>query len=155
MSDFRSRVLGTIIGILSRGSFPKWEPVAWLYNGVRLPGLPVVDTAKYPKLLIHTQINNEDGTLRQAYFRGFADNAYYSVSDEGNLILHGDAVVATLSGDAWSSPQEYTDYSCRIPPAEGWTFRDIYTEYLTWANFKVEHGGTVYMEPSDPVPGYE
>lgn len=29
MSDFRSRVLGTIIGTLSRGSFPKREPVAW------------------------------------------------------------------------------------------------------------------------------
>lgn len=38
MSDFRSRVLGTIIGTLSRGSFPKREPVAFLYGHVAKEG---------------------------------------------------------------------------------------------------------------------
>lgn len=139
-------------------------PVAYLYNGVRLPKLPEWDKVAHPYALIRTQWNNDDGSFRLAYFNTFASNARYNPSDSGGCIFGGRDGGESVAGQAcsitspdgsWGSLTTYDDGSVVIPPPEGSDFRGIYTEYLTWANFKVKYDGVVYMEASEPIPVYE
>ena len=57
----KSCVKGLMMGCCSR-PFPlsaKKEPVAYLYNGVRLPALPEWDKETYPYALIHHEFSND------------------------------------------------------------------------------------------------
>lgn len=138
------------------------EPVAYLYNGVRLPKIPEVEG--YPYRIMITAINNEDGTLRHRVVHYFADNAYYTQT-ENNLYFGGVASselssekvaarVYTLDGDTWSLTSDRENNATVIPPPDGWTFWGV-TRFLTWANFNVEYDGMLYMAESTPVPVYE
>lgn len=155
MSDLRSRVLGTIFGTLSRGTFPQRNPVAWLYNGVRLPGLPVVEG--FDKAFIRTWHQNSGSTRTDLYL--FPNNAYYTVADGGLLHFGGGGAEPVqvmhykLSENAWAfidNPENAT-----VPPPGGWVITSNSVVYLTWANFDMEYDGTLYMKASDPVPVYE
>lgn len=131
MSDFRSRVLGTIIGILSRGSFPKWEPVAFLYNGVRLPGLPVVEGYDYSCVA-----KDIEGDIYWAFVRSEAEKLIITIAD-GNRFT-GSKKGYKLVDSVW---EEATSYLALDP---------------IWANYDIVNpNGELVLEASAPVPVYE
>ena len=151
MSDFRSRVLGTIIGTLSRGSFPKREPVAFLYNGVRLPGLPVVEG--FDKAYITKALSGEK------YYLRFTSTPLGAKSGLLGMGLYSNGVAV-----------KYRLYAYDANSDNDWVFvregerafdEDSFT--LKWANTDVEAydyitgaaTGEIAMEASEPVPVYE
>lgn len=131
-----------------------------LYNGAVLPKLPEWDKETYPYAILKTQWNIDDGSFKLAYLFLYTNEANYHVTDNGwvyfgstpykiHHVVGSDSYIEG-STDAWSDGNEYDkDGSTRV---EEWNVRDIYMEYLTWANFKVEYDGTVYLEASDPIP---
>lgn len=155
MSDFRSRVLGTIIGTLSRGSFPKREPVAFLYNGVRLPGLPVVEGFEFEVLTRHVV----DGTERYQ-LSVFAAPFYAQTFSDGITYVR-------------SNPSaKYQKWVCNAPDFSEWKLESegnwwaISYEDVCWTNQNIYFGDLVngeivysdelFMTKSPaPVPVYE
>ena len=135
MSDLRSRVLGTIFGTLSRGSFPKREPVAFLYNGVRLPGLPVVEGYAFLTLRLG---------IYTLYFSDFYE--FGANSETGNWqvrIPEGNQMYQVTAENEW---QKQVSTAARA----------INYENILWANFDVINpSGYVHMAASEPVPVYE
>lgn len=109
----------------------KGEPVAYLYNGVRLPKLPEWDKTAYPYAVLYE-----------------TDTSYY-------LYCFAEAKQATLTGgvSCWG-------YGCAFGLSDGvWNPRTalLTGSYTTfWANYDVyDSDGTLYMSASEPVPVYE
>ena len=141
MSDLRSRVLGTIFGTLSRGTFPQRNPVAWLYNGVRLPGLPVVEGLSsagiykiysnglpvYFLVLSANEMETESG-LKGVFNAPIARYRYDQDSDSWTL-------VAELTEGSWST---------------------MLTGFV-WATYDIYYhdSGNLFLAKSEPVPVYE
>lgn len=152
MSDLRSRVLGTIFGTLSRGSFPKREPVAFLYNGVRLPGLPDLseqDKKVYRFVYITKFLAAQKRSVTFSPVRMVYDPATGGVRPE-----NGEPVtVLEYSVGYYGTPTEWGEpKTVEIP------FSDSYTRISPfWANTDIlnEDDGTVYLAASEPVPVYE
>lgn len=158
MSDFRSRVLGTIIGILSRGSSPKREPVAFLYghvagkdetpthsniNGVDYvgwigPALPVVEGYEFATIV------NDDGV----YILGFS-KIVLEAYDSGEVDLAANAPTFKYEDGQWLEIS--------------WTsaigiFHPIWANYAIYYKTVDSYGdlsGALLMETSDPIPVYE
>lgn len=141
MSDLRSRVLGTIFGTLSRGTFPKREPVAFLYNGVRLPGLPVVEG------------------FENAYLSGTGDNimlrlsTFEVIEDAGTIQANetGEMLTYTVDGGKWVHRRtdsiafwDVIDVVVTSADVWFWTAKDI-----------LSIDNSVYLAASKPVPVYE
>ena len=157
MSDLRSRVLGTIFGTLSRGTFPQRNPVAWLYNGVRLPGLPVVegfDKAKFTHKMIYFSNGSGDDVASYAFI-AFSEPLYLNLDDN------------TLR---WSATGEYIYFAnfalADGSPGEMWSFTDgpynkddwwgNFGEHVIWTNYDIcDTTGAVHLAGSEPVPVYE
>ena len=105
------------------------EPVAYLYNGVRLPKLPEWDREMYPYAYI-TQ--NLSGTV----YKFVAKTTKPEASTDGKITLSG-LTFAVVDG-AWAEV-----YSQGIRKVI-WTNNDLYHE-----------DGTLYLDASDPIPVYE
>lgn len=134
----RSWVGWLIAGLCSRPvPLGRGEPVAYLYNGVRLPALPEWDVEAYPYVLICE-----------------VDGVYYVTtrSDQqrcltgGKLFWYSNYPTFTLKDGVWI--EEYDAFPVG--------------RVIVWANYDVYYssavedlGGTLYMTASDPVPVYE
>ena len=156
--DIKGFMIGLAMGLCGRPvQWPKREPVAWLYNGVRLPDIYTVYTpelqAEYPHaLIIHYPY--DDGTslsLLQVFSTPFVTVDYTE--------KYGYVSVQVEDGGAYMEWQyqsdEYTDWmGSNIPiTSDTWETR---TTKILWSNTTIYNpDGTVYMEASDPVPVYE
>lgn len=114
----------------------KKEPVAWLYNGVRLPALPEWDREKYPYAVI--------GKV----FMGTIDTLFYSASP---VQRNGTSRLVTVAsphyqvrceGNSWGNATgHYYDASVLAM----WSTHDIINTT----------DGAVFLAASEPVPVYE
>lgn len=145
----RSFVMGMLPGEVSRAQFPQAqkEPVAYLYNGVRLPKLPEWDKETYPYAWIYQAISS--GTY------------YLRISDT--------PVVRRLYPDYGTASFYSSGTGCRFNNTNGkWEQFDIEwgepfdnyfpeSRYLTiWVNQDMLNSdGTVYLAASAPIPVYE
>lgn len=117
-------------------------PVAYLYNGVRLPGLPPRD-AKYR----YGYISNGFAGIGRCYVYaetityGVNENGYYSV-----IVPAGAGVTGLYTNGQWETPTVIAEDKSITVPNGSWL----------WANFDVlNEDGTVYLAASDPIPVYE
>ena len=160
MSDLRSRVLGTIFGTLSRGTFPQRNPVAWLYNGVRLPGLPEEITA-FKYRFIEAFVG---GDLTAYYVTAFDEEpSVYIENLNGSDSLatkyygtNGKKVAASYATtspghDEWLVlPTTEMSISAAL---EGYLHKE---PGLIWSNNDVvDLDGSIILAASDPVSVYE
>lgn len=144
-----SYVRGFLIGkeIMNMFVPKKQQPIAYLYNGVRLPALPEFDG--YAHMVVHkigdtfymrAYENKPTTTLYKpifypAYDRLVADGEWHSAHME-----------ESEAGDYWFTHSEPSDDSkgAVLAIAE-----------IVWANFDVLNSdGTLYLAASDPIPIY-
>lgn len=137
-------MLGFIAGVTSGGGVVK-EPVAYLYNGVRLPELPEWDKTAYPYAIIAQLSNDTYGT-------------YYAlvVTKMNPYHLENGVHFDTSDGKGGDPKKSY----CYTPYSEWGEFAETYTWQMTktvvWTNADIlNEDGTVYLAASDPVPVYE
>jgi hypothetical protein len=168
----RSRVLGMILGSVSRGQFPQREPVAFLYGHVAKEGETPTHTINgvgyvgvvAPKIPVVPEISGgfQNLLIAEDWFWGappyydmycFPDKPSTFIDLNGNtahgfpsgaetVVLHSGINIDT--GTAWNLKEETTDTYCRLPA-------------IIWANYDVlnEDGKTLYLSASAPVPIYE
>lgn len=123
---------------------PKSEPVAYLYNGVRLPALPEWDKEKYPYAVIRK--NYSRYWLEFTQNRPYADKA--GVSNTPVRIALPYTQYYFRDGSEWIFYREYgEDYSL------GGFFDPL--NDVVWTNFDLKAGSTVVLEASEPVAVYE
>lgn len=113
-------------------------PVAYLYNGVRLPALPEWDREVYPYAVI---------------VRDIIDGAYHLFVDEGTTRIP--MYNGSITSVAMSVKYSIVD--------DAWVETELFeTGIIVWANYDVYYndsvedvGGTLYLAASNPVPVYE
>lgn len=172
MSDLRSRVLGTIFGTLSRGTFPQRNPVAFLYgpDKVRLPDIFTVYTPElqksHPYAYIIIDINGGYRLILQETFLESHFSVYGDATSELHVWENYDP-----SWVEWRAENGHGTNPTRetyIQEGEIWRFvasrsytADMYpTQKLSsyvWTNRDIvrDNIGPVDLAASDPVPVYE
>lgn len=122
---------------------PERVPVAYLYNGVRLPPAPSHDSAVLPYMML----------AKDNYFGGGEGNYYLWLSSapwvKGIL---GCTIEKPSSGfsyakstDSWEQAEKWVDGSPFFAPSNP-----------IWANYDVLNSdGTLYLAASEAVPIYE
>ena len=160
----RSSVMGLILGQFS-SPLPevKKEPVAYLYNGVRLPKLPEWDREKYPYAVI-TVANYADGNIaRLHFFKSYVYKSHHTSSGYGweGITVTSDSCRYDCKSvqDGWVLGETFTDNHNII------ACENIQPEPKTnaaWGNIEfvcqtdyVYPVGTVILTPSEPIPVYE
>lgn len=138
--DPMSLTMGWIVGRRIAGQRgKKKEPVAYLYNGVRLPKLPEWDRDMYPWAVIQYV------TITTPAYRLLVSQSPTVL----NASLTGGSTPAPgliwTAGDTWGEPISNDS-------GQTWVNCD-----LIWANYDVYYSGgeTLALAASDPVPVYE
>lgn len=145
MYDKLSFLKGLALGLAGKPLefAPKKEPVAYLYNGVRLPKLPEWDKEAYP----YAVIDWYEGGFGVAFWRLYL----FPVNLSGNgdsAILPGGITYCwynykTEEDTAW-------EYTASATPNNETVFVPI------WTNTDIlNEDRAVYLAKSDPVPVYE
>ena len=147
----RNSVVGSIsMAVMLAGKHTQEEqtPVAYLYNGVRLPKLPEWDRVKYPYaiLIYHegTLFGIKNGHWLYCSNSPFVWNADTSI---GNSAPTDGYLRTAINGGAteWGAVGEMSGSSAT-------TIRGT----AVWANHDVcNEDGTTYLPASDPIPVYE
>lgn len=146
-SKMRSCVMGLILGQFS-SPLPEVqkEPVAYLYNGVRLPKLPEWDREKHPFAYVTFSKTLEDLGF-DAYHLHVSDTIEYGVNESGNRGIKG-----------WSiaSVNRHTDTNWNVMDISDASPSYPYYQNSMWANFDVlNEDGSLYLAASEPIPVYE
>lgn len=118
------------------------QPVAFLYNGVRLPKLPEWDREMYPYAVIKHHMTGERLLCaKNPIVEVLADNG----ESTGIVYVAGDCIYATCktNSNSWGDFNADSDVSLTVNPPF-WTNTDIYL-----------NDGTLYLAASEPVPVYE
>ena len=148
----KSFLIGYTLGIAGKpmpltASQPGKEPVAYLYNGVRLPKLPEWDREMYPFAFILDQGNKYQLTIKdeRSTYRRYGDYLYYT--DPAIVIRY------TLAKDGAATQWTYVSTVSEIGTYFGMS--DLYE--IIWSDFDIFHHGStnVYLPASDPIPVYE
>lgn len=113
------------------------EPIAYLYNGVRLPKLPEWDKTKYPYAYIGTS-----GMDTTYYYLCFSDTLE-TARNISRIVGTGDENYTLADG-------EWGPFLSTSSVAVIWTNTDIY-----YIDSLSEVGGTLCLAASDPIPVYE
>ena len=150
--DLRSWLIGYALGLAGKPmplTSGVKEPVAYLYNGVRLPDINEVWTDKetYPYALI----------------RWISDAGYYSLTVCGQKANYRTNVIHSIhcvdlipymqykQSDNWEYQRSVT--------AENINTSSVWPQDkmpVVWSNYDVlNEDGTVYLKASDPIPVYE
>lgn len=130
-----------ILGLLSEltaGSAK--EPIAYLYNGVRLPKLPEWDRGVYPYAVIVVLSN---GTYRLLCTAEQVTHVY----SEFILISNTTANYTFISYDLVDGEWEQVNKGAMVPAI--WTNHNLYYHETE------EEAGELYMAASEPIPVYE
>lgn len=142
-----------ILGLLSEltaGSAK--EPIAYLYNGVRLPKLPEWDRGVYPFAAI-TKTTILNTTSYCLYVAQSMYTDYYTEGDGGwRLLADGGLKSASISTSAteWPDPKAVAGFPTRLSV-------DTYSHNgVLWSNHSFYGpNGEEWITASDPVPVYE
>lgn len=116
-------------------------PVAYLYNGVRLPGLPEEwNPETHPFAFMYRSVNG--------YRVIFSENPFYETANDGTWLIcvtvGEPALQANFAGTEWKDWE-----TVRIS-------RICSAAVVTWANFDVvDSEGNTILAASDPIPVYE
>lgn len=113
------------------------EPVAYLYNGVRLPKLPEFDMAKYPHVVMRKDSNS----------------GYYQIKAGKSAYLHenGTSVSIEHYDDRYINSNCHSPYDRWLNTAEASIYAFVSLDELIWTNLDIAG----VMDGSDPVPVYE
>ena len=121
-------------------------PVAYLYNGVRLPGLPKEwDRETYPYAFIWEGTGYYELCIASVESVIVSPNNLTVLpSERGTIYLEFICKTEQWEETRYSGT-EYTGYLASVPPK------------LVWSNFDFKYKGTdnVYFAASEPVPVYE
>lgn len=145
--DPTAMLLGWLIGkrIAGQRGNEKKEPVAYLYNGVRLPDINKVWTDKetYPYVAI-------GGSSSGSYnLMAFSELPRHK-SPEGFYREDGEK----LHYCSWSRPVNFSNWI--QPSVNPWENLTTGIGTLKWSNFDVyDQDGNIKLAASDPVPVYE
>ena len=135
------------LGLCSVGAYAVKEPVAYLYNGVRLPKLPEWDKTAYPYAVILPD-GGVAGGAETMYRLRIVDRPF--VVDSGDLVYCIDPDSQEILYRAFSTDGEWEYEKSGVIGFEQtlrnavWTNTDIMTLL-----------GEVHLAASDPVPVYE
>ena len=150
MTDkMKSAVMGLIMRLCK--PFPKQsEPVAYLYNGVRLPKLPEWDRGAYPYAYITTST-----VLGITYYTlNICTSMYTAIhtdyTDEWTLFAEGTVLTTKIKESAteWGAPEVY--YEGKM------TVCEYGSDYVMWSNHSFYgENGEEWITASVPVPVYE
>lgn len=160
----RSRVLGMILGSVSRGQFPQREPVAFLYNGVRLPDIDSVWTDKetYPYAMIWryrfpdgSQYPYADDKTR-VYFSNLPFGTRKGYTADGRVMYnpHEEAILHLVSRFPYGEVDWAVGTEVNRLGAGSYYQDDV---IFIWSNYDIidENNGTLYLAASEPIPVYE
>ena len=114
------------------------EPVAAVYNGVKLPVLPEWDKEKYPYARMGVSVT--DNTDYRLLIGGVASK----IGSSGELVFLSGANYSCENGEWVKVAQDAKSYKVI------WANYDVY-----YADDTEEVGGTIYLAKSDPIPVYE
>lgn len=165
----RSWLTGFALG-LSGAPYPYSAPVpvAYLYNGIRLPALPEWDREKYPYFIVLPYISGSTFNPQNMTM------LYLSTSKFSRKVFVKESVLSGEYNDYWFYAETDGDavyYTYQPSTETEWTrheYRD--TEFLAGelafnysnadvclANFDVKNydDGTVYLPAAEPIPVYE
>ena len=139
----------------------KKEPVAWLYNGVRLPALPEWDKETYPYAVIGGPYTKDgyDGVYYSFVASDYQPELY---SENKNTVRFGIfslvgsqrfcrshmATTAELAEAVIAGTNEWRNVS-RVSASH------IDVENTIWTNTDIMNGMSLFMSASDPIPVYE
>jgi hypothetical protein len=127
------------------------EPVAYLYNGLKLPALPQWDKAAYPHAVITTNSSSFFGDKATLYV--FGSYTYTRTSDGDYAIYATDCrkYICPMDAQLLNAVGDWSDFS---------TLEGAYIDahpggYTKWVNFDLlgEAGG-IFMAATAPVPVY-
>ena len=158
MTDkMRSFLKGLALGLAGKPLEFAKEPVAYLYNGVRLPKLPEWDKAKYPYAVLAY------GTGESVpYWVYFCEKQPYINSDDEIVI--NEKTGGTLVSPTGTSAIYYRYYN--LEDTVGWEDNSTPASLLSpitlektnvfWCSADILNtDGTVFLAASEPVPVYE
>lgn len=136
--DPTAMLLGWLIGkrIAGQRGNEQKEPVAYLYNGVRLPALPEWDKEAYP----YAYITEASVSTTEKTFLWLFSNQK-TVNSDGK-ISYGGTGARPIRFESVDGNWEEIIVGAGIYP-------------LIWCNVDTYHGSTLYLPASDPVPVYE
>ena len=150
----KSFVMGILLGMVGRAKLPQGEaePVAYLYNGVRLPKLPEWDKETYPYAVIdYNHIYDDDpfyelqlySSMTTTVESGELGSRYY-VKVTGSFIWIRSYLNRQPS--VWAEPYYGNYNSVVMEPTDTWQ----------WSNTDILNpDGSVHFAASEPVPVYE
>lgn len=157
--DPTSMLQGWIVGRRIAAQRGKREPVAYLYNGVRLPKLPEWDKTVYP----YAWIIEESGIITGDEYHYFYLECFPEQPKRN--------ILGSFVTDSGAGTQLESTYRKVIPDYKGGGSDTDWGEFEekaysatvatssyppVWSSFDVlNHDGTVYLAASDPVPVYE
>lgn len=146
MSDFDldSWLVGYVYGLTGKIMCnTKKDPVAFLYNGVKLPKLPEWDKTKYPYAYISLGFGEYILVLSTVRMIIEMDGGLTVPATAGTvtLLLHKNITIT----DYWGESKEREIYYGAIDIVDPfWCNEDLFYE-----------DGTLFIAASDPVPVYE
>lgn len=135
------------------------KPVAFLYNGVRLPKLPEWDKTAYPYAYI-TETKNHSLESLNGFNVWFCDKPVHAKLElNGDYHFHSNGVAisylkAKYSDGEWGSLKKANSslYQMSYPV---WANTDMYTLKENADTGETEMTNTVALAASDPIPVYE
>ena len=143
--NLKSFLIGLSLGLSGKplpisGGEPSVEPVAYLYNGVRLPKLPEWDKEMYPYAAIDY---HESPYYGETYHLEFYTLRPYWKEDGVYPPAYCASGVSGLVDGKWAD----IVYVHFYPTAKSTPF---------WTSFDVlNEDGSIYMAASEPIPVYE
>lgn len=149
----RSFQEGLALGLAGKPlPFAQREPVAYLYNGVRLPPLPVVDKEKFPFAVITRGTSlysrSEVCFVKAISYRTYVNSSGYSQYQVGRFGEYLYAIKPSDS-DQWGELKTATTEN-------GLFWCEVGSDYIIWTNTDIHYeSGEVAYAASDPVPVYE
>ena len=154
----RSSVIGLLLGQFS-SPLPEVqkEPVAYLYNGVRLPKLPEWDREEYPYAVISTVSGILTGTYATLVCLKNITAVTYETEDESAAEYYADGVIFS---DRLAAKSTYDKSTGAYSDFGDFTASDSSTLFplrnMVWSNANIyKPDGTLYLSASDPIPVYE
>ena len=147
----RSCVKGLILSLFGNPlpAAPSREPVAYLYNGVRLPGLP---ESELPYKYI--SYSESYGWYR---FCACSNPGYWETGGIASDKLSNDSVQAVYFLDSKKATEWETDIVQSLVLHNNASVASGAKITLLWSNVDVyeQDGSTILVTASDPIPVYE
>lgn len=145
-----SYVRGFLIGkeIMNMFVPKKQQPIAYLYNGVRLPALPEWDREKYPYATIWSSALF--GYMSDDYGFVVTSAPLHVVKGTGSIFLKstGEVVARACAYDKETETWKQLSEEATVTYSKSGGVR--------WANYDVLYAdGTTCTEKSEPIPIYE